>query len=117
MSDHSATMVCAGVFLVVCAVNLALCPWAERHFGRKDPGAFVIDEVAGYLVVVAHVGKPSIEAAVAAFLLFRLFDVVKPPPARQLERLPAGWGILLDDVMAGVYGWLALRGLILAGVL
>lgn len=106
----------AGAFLAVSALNLALCPWAERHWGKKDPGAFVIDEVAGYLVVVAGLAKPSLAAGVAAFFLFRLFDILKPPPARRAERLPAGWGIWLDDVLAGAYGWAALAGLRALGI-
>jgi phosphatidylglycerophosphatase A len=97
-----------GAFLLVSALNILLCPWAERTSGKKDPSFFVIDEVAGYLVVVAGPEKPTVAAAIVAFFLFRLFDVLKPPPARQAERLPAGWGILLDDVAAGVYGWLVL---------
>ncbi len=80
---------------------------AERHFGRSDPGPVVIDEVLGMLVTLfAHPVGPG--GAVAAFLLFRLFDVVKPFPARQFERLPAGLGIMADDAMAGVYANLAL---------
>ena len=51
-------------------------------------------------------------AAVSGFLLFRLFDIVKPPPARRLERLHGGWGIMADDFAAGVYAWAALQGLI-----
>ena len=104
----------AGVFVLVSALNILLCPFAERHFGKKDPGPFVIDEVAGYLVVVAGLSKPSLLAGVVAFFLFRVFDVLKPPPARQFESLPAGWGIWLDDVMAGIYGWLVLAGLVWA---
>lgn len=77
--------------------------WAERRYGRKDPGAFVADEVAGYLVAAAWYPAPGWNHLIAAFLLFRLFDIVKPPPARRLEHLPGGWGIVVDDLVAGVY--------------
>ena len=80
--------------------------WAERRFGRKDPGAFVADEVAGYLVAVAWIPAPGWAHLVAAFFASRLFDIVKPWPARRLEKLPKGWGIVVDDLVAGVYGWL-----------
>lgn len=94
--------------LVVCAVlyviGRALGPWAERYAGRKDPGIFVLDEVIGYLITVAWLGGPSPAALFLAFFVFRFFDIVKPPPARRFERLGGGDGILLDDVVAGLYG-------------
>lgn len=82
--------------------------WAERRYGRKDPGAFVADEVAGYLVAAAWLSAPGWEHLIAAFLVFRLFDITKPPPARRLENLPGGWGIVVDDLVAGVYALLLL---------
>ena len=78
-------------------------PWAEAHAG-KDPGFYVIDEVIGYLITVAWVGGPSPLALVVAFVIFRFFDILKPPPVRWFERIPGGDGILLDDVVAGIYG-------------
>ena len=60
--------------------------WAEKRFGRKDPGAFVLDEVAGYLVTVAWIEFYGWQQLVAAFFLFRLFDIWKPPPARRMEK-------------------------------
>lgn len=75
---------------------------AERLLGAKDPGAIVIDEVAGMtLAVLVFPLTPSVLAA--AFVLFRLFDVVKPPPARASQRLPGGPGVMVDDLIAGVY--------------
>lgn len=74
-----------------------------RHTGNKDPGLVVIDEVAGQWLTLA--GAPfNWKTVLLAFVLFRLFDIWKPPPVRQLERLPGGTGIMLDDVMAGIYG-------------
>ena len=85
----------------------------EREWG-KDPGRVVVDEWVGYLVTVAFLPN-SFWVACLAFLLFRVLDITKPPPARQFERLPGGWGIVVDDVVAGVYGNLIMRvGLALA---
>ena len=73
---------------------------AERALGTTDPGPVVIDEVMGMCVTL--VGAPlTWPTALAGFLLFRVFDIVKPPPARQLERAHGGWGIMLDDLAAG----------------
>ncbi len=94
--------------LVCCAVLYAigrsLGDWSEQYAGKKDPGIFVVDEVIGYLVTVLWVDAPSLTALVVAFFVFRFFDIFKPPPARRLERLGGGDGILLDDVVAGLYG-------------
>ena len=81
---------------------------AERQAGREDPGHVVVDEVAGQAItlVLLPIGAMG---AVAGFILFRFFDIFKPWPVRQFERLPGGWGIMADDVMAGVYGWVTLR--------
>lgn len=91
-------------------------PWAVAHFGSRarkqtDPGAVVLDEFAGQWLALLGLAIPDLRSAIVImavqFFLFRLFDVVKPPPARQLERLPFGWGILFDDLAAGVYANLA----------
>ena len=81
---------------------------AEQHFRGTDPGPVVIDEVMGMLVTLfmVPVGWPG---AAAGFLLFRIFDVIKPPPANRLEQLRGGMGILADDFMAAVYANFALR--------
>jgi phosphatidylglycerophosphatase A len=97
---------------------------AAAHFTRKDPGPFVLDEAAGVcLTWLALPGNPdawsphawAVVSAVFVFLAFRVFDILKPPPARQLEKLPEGWGILADDLMAAVYANLACQ-LVLRGV-
>lgn len=95
-----------GAAILVFLAGWPLGNWAERRYGRKDPGVFVLDEVVGYLVAVIPVwpaGRPGLGALVFAFFAFRVFDVLKPPPADRLERLPGGLGIMLDDVMAGLY--------------
>ena len=89
------------------ALTAPLGKWAEEYAGKKDPGIFVMDEVIGYLVTIAWFRGPSLLALGVAFFVFRFFDIVKPPPARQMERLPGGHGILLDDVMAGFWGLFA----------
>jgi len=93
--------------LAASVLSVALGPWAIEHFKMSDPQPFVLDEVAGIcltnLFLPMYGGWRQIWPIGIAFAAFRLFDVTKPPPARQLEHLPAGWGILLDDLAAGVY--------------
>ena len=76
---------------------------AAEHFGRHDPGQVVIDEVAGQWVTLLLTGAGPV-GAVAGFCLFRVLDVTKPWPARRLEGLPAGLGIMADDLMVALYG-------------
>ena len=75
-----------------------------RELGRKDPGMVVVDEVVGQWITLAGATALNWKSWLAAFVLFRLFDIWKPPPVRQLESLPGGIGIVADDAMAGVYG-------------
>jgi phosphatidylglycerophosphatase A len=90
---------------VVLLIGLSLGGWAERFYRLKDPGPFVLDEVMGYLVALLRwkSGLPNWKEMVVAFVAFRLFDVLKPWPARRLEYLPRGFGIMLDDLVAGLY--------------
>lgn len=86
---------------------VALGEFAERTFGKKDSRRCVIDEYAGQAVTL--VGLPLSAGGLlwlppaVGFLAFRAMDIIKPPPGRRLERLPFGWGVLLDDLVAGVY--------------
>ncbi len=68
----------------------------------KDPGLIVIDEIIGMLIALIALPKTKI-FLIWAFILFRIFDIVKPYPARQMEKFPGGWGIVFDDVIAGIY--------------
>ncbi len=77
----------------------------ERESGREDPGYVVLDEVCGQWIALAA-SPPDWRHALLGLLLFRLFDIIKPWPARQLERLHGGAGIMLDDVAAGIYALL-----------
>lgn len=82
-----------------------------KALNREDPGPVVIDEVAGQLVTLFMTGA-GLYGAIIGFFVFRVFDIIKPPPARQLEDLPGGVGIMADDLMAGVYGWLVVTGIL-----
>ena len=93
---------------IVYAIGQPLGRWSEQYAGKKDPGIFVLDEVVGYLVTIAWMAGPSLLALVTAFFVFRFFDIFKPWPARRMERIPGGHGILLDDVVAGLYGLLVM---------
>lgn len=77
--------------------------------GIKDPGFVVVDEVIGQWIALAGASTLNWKSFLAAFALFRLFDIWKPAPVRQLESLPGGLGINADDAMAGVYAALVLR--------
>jgi phosphatidylglycerophosphatase A len=95
----------------VLAVTLLAGIWAadrlERQLG-KDPSAVVIDEVLGMLVTLAFLDV-NVTGAIVGFFLFRVLDVIKPPPAARLENLHGGPGIMFDDLMAGLYGHVVMR--------
>lgn len=80
----------------------------EARFRTKDPSQVVADEVVGYLVAACAL-TPSLSTILLTFVLFRIFDIMKPFPARRSERLPGGWGIMVDDLWAGLYANLAAR--------
>ena len=98
--------------LAVIAIVLMAGVWsagvAERALETDDPGPVVIDEVLGMLITLALL-PVSLAGMAADFVLFRISDIVKPYPASRLERLGGGMGIMLDDAMAGVYAYAALR--------
>jgi phosphatidylglycerophosphatase A len=94
--------------VVVFAAGTWAATAAETHFGHIDPGPVVIDEVLGMLVTLALL-PVSITGALVGFVLFRIFDVVKPPPCNRLEALPGGWGVMGDDFMAAVYAHVCMR--------
>jgi phosphatidylglycerophosphatase A len=91
------------------ATGIPAATIAARESGRHDPGFVVIDEVAGQWITLLALtlglpfAPPDAVHILFAFLLFRLFDIVKPFPIRRIEKLPAGWGIVFDDVAAGLY--------------
>ena len=104
------------VLLAVTAIGVVAASRAEAAYRRRDPGLIVIDETAGMLLTLAAV-PVGLGGAVVGFLAFRLFDIVKPFPARRAERLPGGWGVMADDLVAGLYAQALLRLLLwLAGL-
>jgi len=103
---HPPAWILSGILLMgiglAVGVGIPAATLAARASGREDPGFVVIDEVAGQWI--ALLGCPvDWRHGLMALVLFRIFDIVKPFPARQLERLPEGWGIVFDDVAAGLY--------------
>jgi phosphatidylglycerophosphatase A len=93
--------------LLSCVGMVTLGPWAVSHYGTKDPQSVVLDEVAAVFLTMLLVPMSADWQGwlmiFVWFVAFRAFDITKPPPCRQLEKLPNGWGILCDDLMAGVY--------------
>ncbi|GIW45001.1 MAG: phosphatidylglycerophosphatase A [Candidatus Binatia bacterium] len=103
------------VFAAFVAVASGIAGRAEAVFGQKDSSRIVIDEVAGYLTATLFL-PPSWEVLAVAFVLFRFFDVVKPFPAARIDRgLGGGLGVVLDDVVAGMYTQVCLRVLLALG--
>lgn len=99
---QSSLIAYSAVLLAISIVAVPACSYVERVQKSKDPGIIVIDEVIG--IMVALWGIPlSWPVAIVGFFLFRAFDMFKIYPINRLERLSGGWGIVLDDVMAGVY--------------
>jgi phosphatidylglycerophosphatase A len=98
----------AAATVAVACVGVWVSGPAARLLAGKDPGPVVIDEAAGLFVTLLFIPVGGFTLA-AGFLLFRAMDILKPPPARRAEGLPGGWGIVADDLIAGVYANLALR--------
>jgi len=102
----------AGLAATAAALPLALR--ADAAFGRHDPPQFVLDEVAGYCVSLIFLTRYDLWTGGAAFLAFRFFDSLKPWPIRRLDGLPGGWGILADDLAAGIAANVVVRLALLA---
>ena len=101
--------VLVGILVFSCVVCVALGNFTERAFGKKDPGQCVIDEWAGQAVALLGAPLsgaelvPTLTVTAIGFFAFRFFDILKPFPARRMEKLPKGWGVLCDDLIAGLY--------------
>ena len=108
---QQSTAIELGAIAVIVIIGLWSATEAEHHFGGIDPGPVVIDEVVGMLITLA-LHPVNIRGAIVGFFIFRVLDIVKPWPARRLELLPGGFGVVLDDVMAGVYGNVIVWGLV-----
>ncbi len=101
--------------LIIVALFLVGVPAASRYaaeLGRKDPGRIVIDEACGQLVALFLAPRDPVAVA-AGFFLFRIFDIIKPYPIRKLEGFPRGWGIMADDIGAGLASAAVLRLILL----
>jgi phosphatidylglycerophosphatase A len=109
---HAYAGVPAAGFAVYALLLLAPASWAAgrvaEDIGKKDPQIVVIDELVGQWIALGGAATLNWKSWIAAFALFRAFDIWKPPPVRQLERVSGGAGIVLDDVMAGIYAALVL---------
>jgi phosphatidylglycerophosphatase A len=99
----------AVALVIVVLVGIWAGSRVERVLGKKDPGVIVVDEVAGMLLSVVLLPR-TIPVLVTAFLLFRLFDIWKPFPARESQALTGGMGVMVDDLIAGVYALVLVLG-------
>jgi len=100
--------VAIGLAVMVTLIGIPAATRVARGAGTKDPQFVVIDEVAGQLVALIAVPL-AWKSFLAGFILFRVFDIVKPPPVRQLEAIPEGAGIVLDDIAAGLYALIVMH--------
>lgn len=106
---RTALVIALAVLVIV--IGIAAATQVCRASGKKDPQFVVIDEVAGQLIALIAVPL-TWQSFLTGFILFRVFDIIKPPPVRQLECLPEGTGIVLDDVAAGIYALLVMQILV-----
>jgi phosphatidylglycerophosphatase A len=110
------TPVVIALAILTTLIGIPAATQVARSSGTKDPQFVVIDEVAGQLIALIAVPL-GWRTFLAGFILFRAFDIVKPPPVRQLEKLPEGTGIVVDDVAAGVYAFVGMQLLLHFGLL
>ena len=122
VSPLTMSIVMVAVALVSSAICVGYAPAAIAATGKSDPGEVVVDELAGQAITFLTIGIAPVKhvwfVAAGGFVLFRIFDIAKPWPIRKLETLPKGWGILADDLLAGVYAWIVLQigiGLLIRG--
>lgn len=100
------------VFIIIIGIISANAVCKSKRYGESgDPKQIVIDEFAGYFVSIVGL-SPQLSTLLIAFVWFRLFDIIKPPPIRKIEQLTGGYGIVLDDVIAGIYAAIATRGVL-----
>jgi phosphatidylglycerophosphatase A len=113
---HSQPFIAILLSIGVILIGIPAATRAARAYSKKDPSFVVIDEVAGQLIALIY-APVTWKSLLAAFILFRGFDILKPPPIRQLERLPEGTGIMLDDIGAGLLALAVMQLLIHFGIL
>jgi phosphatidylglycerophosphatase A len=112
-SEPQQTALTAAALAAWCWITIALGGWAETYYQRKDSQTFVTDEVAGFLLTVLLFHDPArpVLTALWAFPVTRIIDILKIPPARRLEKLPRGWGVLADDLLGSVYAAVVLHAI------
>ena len=110
------TPVACALALLVTLIGIPAATRVARASASKDPQFVVIDEGAGQLISLIAVPL-AWKTFLAGFILFRAFDIIKPPPVRQLEKLPEGTGIVLDDVAAGIFALVLMHLLLRFGLL
>lgn len=116
LSPSYRTPTVIGLAILVILIGIPAATQVARASATKDPQFVVIDEVAGQLIALIAVPL-AWKTFLAGFILFRAFDIIKPPPVRQLERLPEGTGIVLDDVAAGIYALAVMQLLLRSGLI
>lgn len=116
LPSSARTAMAIALAILVTLVGIPAATLVARAYGKKDPQFVVIDEVAGQLIALIAVPL-AWKTFLAGFILFRAFDIVKPPPIRQLEKLPEGTGIVLDDVAAGIFALAVMQLLLHVGLL
>jgi phosphatidylglycerophosphatase A len=108
LSIQAYSWITAAAALLLLGIAIPAASKVARESGRKDPQIVVADEVVGQWITL--IAAPARwQYALIGLVLFRLFDITKPPPIRRIEELPSGWGIMLDDVGAGIYALIVFR--------
>lgn len=108
IAPHNQATVLAMLAVAAIVVGIPAATRVARAAGKEDPGFVVIDEVAGQWITLLF-APVTWKTLLAGFILFRGFDILKPPPVRQLERFPEGTGIVIDDVGAGIYAFIVMQ--------
>lgn len=116
LSPNLRTPTAIAFAVLITLVGIPAATRVARACATKDPQFVVIDEVAGQLIALIAVPL-AWQTFLAGFILFRVFDILKPPPVRQLEKLPEGIGIVLDDVAAGLYALVVMQLLLRSGLI
>ena len=98
--------ICICILLIL--LGFLISGRAERIYGRKDSPRIVIDEIAGMCVVYLGM-QPKLWIIIVGFLIYRIFDIIKPPPARRAEKMPGATGIMLDDIISAIYANIILQ--------
>ena len=102
----------ATLTIVVTVVGMWAANVSDRYWGTHDSGRIVVDEVAGYFVTIVAFDRTNLAILMGGFVLFRAFDILKPPPVRWLDQhLPGGVGVVVDDLAAGVYAAIVLAAM------